>query len=129
EDIQRRRDLRVMSRVAVGHAPDEQPKCELRGAGGESGQHRGALKHPVRLRPHPRDLMKMVHKRDRAESRLLGCGRDFDELVEDLVFSGIGVIEVWKVEVECDWSAHRFSVAAGKSHAGNPRYSCPSTYV
>ena len=40
----------------------------------------------------------------------------FTQLVEHLVCSSVGVIEVWEVEVECDWSAHGLSLAVAASH-------------
>jgi hypothetical protein len=55
--------------------------------------------------------MKVVHERDRAETRLLGGRRDLDELVEHLVGRYVWVVEVRDMEIECDRSAHRFSVA------------------
>ena len=76
------RDLGHQRRVAVGHAADQQAEVDRRGPRGERGEHRVALEHVVLRRADRRDLVEVVHHRDRAEAGVLGGRGDLDELLE-----------------------------------------------
>ena len=64
DDVERRGGFRQQRRVAVGDAADERAERERRGAGGDRGEHRLALEHPVLLGPDAGDLVQVVHQRD-----------------------------------------------------------------
>ena len=106
DDVERRRDLGVLGRVAVADAADEQAERDRLGPRGEAGEHRVALEHPVLRRADRRDLVVVVHHRDRREARLLGRRRDLDELLEDRLGPDARVVEVRQVQVQLDRSAH-----------------------
>ena len=52
DDVERRRDLRVLCRIAVRDAADQQPERDRLRARRERREHRIALEHPDLRRPH-----------------------------------------------------------------------------
>ena len=106
DDVERRRDLGVLGRVAVADAGDEQPERDRRRARREAGEHRVALEHPALRRPDRRDLVVVVHHRDRGEARPLRREDDVDELLEHRVGPHPREVEVREVQVELDRRAH-----------------------
>ena len=68
DDVDRRRELGQQRRVAVGDAADQQAEVDRRRPRGERGEDRVALHHPVLRRADRRDLVEVVHHRDRAEA-------------------------------------------------------------
>jgi hypothetical protein len=110
DDVERGGGLREQRRVAVGDAADEQPERHARRPRRERAEHHVPLEHVVRLRADPRDLVQVVHHRDRAEPCVLRRAHDLDDVLEDFVGADARVVEVREVEVERDWGAHRFTI-------------------
>ena len=69
EDVQRRRDLRVEGRVAVGDAADHQAEVQPLGAPGERGEGGVPLEHPLGLLADAGDLVQVIHDEQRVEAR------------------------------------------------------------
>ena len=107
DDVERRGDLGVLRGVAVPDAADEQAERDRVGAGREAGEHRVALEHPVLGRADRRDLVVVVHQRQRREAGALRRPGDVDELVEDRLRPDAGVVEVRQVQVQLDRRSHR----------------------
>ena len=102
---QRLRFVTLLSRAA-----DEEAEADPRRAGGERGEGDVALEHPVLLGPDGRDLVQVIHHRERAEAGVLGGGRDVGDVVEQALGRRAGIVEVGDVEVERDGSAHAGTV-------------------